>query len=81
MSNFDAFGENGKRFATKAALRRAVQAGENVRFVDTTAFGGRGTVTAEDLDPGDVIIGPNPYERREWYANVKSTRNGSLRVV
>lgn len=80
MSNFHAKNKDGRNFATKSALRKAVQAGEEVTFSDTTAFGGRGTVSAKDLNPSDVIVGPNPYEKRDWYANIKQTKNG-LRVV
>lgn len=80
MSNFHAKQPNGRNFPTKKALKEAVANGDEVTFMDTSAFGNRGVVAAADLRPGDVVVGPDPYSRRDWYANVKQTRNG-LRVV
>jgi hypothetical protein len=63
----------GTKPATKKALREAVASTpERVRFYDTSMIDNRGDVGIEDLRPNDVIVGPDPYTKRSWYANVKN---------
>ena len=72
MSNFHATDRNGSNFRSKKALREAVARGDQVNFHDTSAFNNRGTLSAGDLKNSDMIVGPDPYRQRNWYANVKN---------
>lgn len=75
MSNLQAFVDGGKKPPTKKALREAVAANPaTVTFMDTSAFNNRGTIGVEDLTPADVIVGPDVYNARNWYANVRNGR-------
>jgi len=67
---------DGRKPATKAALRAAVRtAPDTVRFDDTAAIGNRGMLSVADVKPSDVIVGPDVYRSRRWYANI---RNGKV---
>ena len=72
MSNFQAWVDGTVKPATKKALREAIAGGRDVRFEDTSAFGNRGVVFADDLSPSDVIVGPCVHTKRNWYANIKN---------
>lgn len=75
MSNYGAVSRSDIFYPTKKALREAVKLNpEDVVFFDTSAFANNGTVTIDQLKPSDVIVGPDPYGRRSWYANVKNGR-------
>ena len=74
MSNFQAF-VNGQKPKTKKALREALASGADVIFQDSSAFNNRGILTADQLSPSDVIVGPDLYNARNWYANI---RNGKV---
>lgn len=74
---------DGSRIPTKAMLKRGVAAGIGVAF-DQTAYPHDGslpgTIEIKDI-PEDVtlvVVGPDPYQRRNWYANVKIGRNGKV---
>jgi hypothetical protein len=61
---------------TKTALKGAIKnAPENVQFYGT-ANGFCGTV--HDVPEGTTlcVVGPDPYNDRRWYANVKRTAKG-----
>lgn len=79
MSNLFATDANGDEFASKKAFREFVsEASDSVRFEDTSFFDNRGTFYGTDnplLKSSDVIVGPNPYTNRKWYANI---RNGKV---
>lgn len=72
MSNFHATDGAGNNFPTKKALREAVGRGAEVFFTDTSGFSNRGTIRVVDLQPSDVVVGPDPYRARNWYANIKN---------
>lgn len=72
MSNFQAFVNGYAKPKTKKALREAVANGEDVTFMDTSMFDNRGTVGVDDLRESDVIVGPDVYTARNWYANIKN---------
>ena len=61
---------NGVRPKTKKALREALKnAPETVRFDSTSAWG------TNQLSPNNPnitlsIVGPDPYNKRNWYANL-----------
>lgn len=77
MSNFFATDAEGNEFASKKALREFVSATpDSVRLEDTSAFNSRGVTWGIDiLTTSDVIVGPNPWRNRKWYANI---RNGKV---
>lgn len=58
-------------FATKKALREAVveHGAENIGVFGTSIFGNENASTVAELWPDDVIVGPDVYVRRKWYAN------------
>ena len=74
MSNWYATDANGDEFASKKALREFVAANpDDVRLTDTSAFNSRGTLFGIDEIRGrgvEVIVGPNPWTNRKWYATV-----------
>lgn len=73
--NFHARDSRGSNFRTKKALAEALKAGEAVTFTDTSAFDNAGSIPWTGLLPTDVIVGPDPYHKRDWYCNV---RNGKV---
>lgn len=73
-----------RRFASKKAFRDAVaeQGADKVTVFDTSAFDNRGTVTVDSLaGTTAVIVGPDVYSDRRWYANVKIKKDGTVVVV
>lgn len=82
MPNYGVTDRDGKNFPSKAALKRAIAAGEQVRVYSTSAFTPVLPLPQlTDLTPVDVIVGPDPFTKRDWYGNVKEGRDGKLRVV
>lgn len=82
MPNYGVTTADGGLFTSKAAFRRAVEAGEPIKVVVTSAFENVfPPKQLHDLLPSDVIVGPDPYTKRDWYGNVKITKTGELRVV
>jgi len=79
MSNLYATDASGGEFASKKAFREFVSyAPDSVRLEDTSAINNRGTFYGIDdpqLTSSDVIVGPNPWTNRKWYANI---RNGKV---
>jgi len=72
---------DGTRAASKKALREALRDNPaSVRFDATTAIGPDvGAEFTGDALPQDrmlVVVGPNPYNARNWYANVELTGKG-----
>lgn len=59
---------HGANFKTKADLKRAIEAGEPVSFIDTRYDA---PLRIDQIRPADVICGPNPYVGRNWYANIR----------
>lgn len=74
-----------KRFASKKALREAVEefGAAAVRIKGTSAFGNENADTIADLagDTAAVIVGPDVYNDRRWYANVKVKKDGTITIV
>lgn len=70
------FGVVGKP-KTKKALKELIaeKGADNVLVFDTSAFGNRGTVPLSSLGTADVVVGPDVYSSRKWYANF---RNGKI---
>lgn len=73
-------------FKTKTALRKAVEehGADAVRVRDTSLFDNKGTVTVASLaDTTAVIVGPDVYNKRDWYANVKTkkSKDGTSKIV
>ena len=67
---------NGNPPATKKALRDAIlNAPNTVDLFDTSFINNRGHIPISEMNPSDVIVGPNCENNRKWYANI---RNGKL---
>jgi hypothetical protein len=88
--NVGANDSKGKRVPTKAKLKELVRTAQELEadevvFFDQTSIvhdgGLPGTITLNDLKPGTVlvVVGPDPYTRRNWYANVER-KNGKVKV-
>lgn len=84
--NVGALNSGGQRIPTKKALKEAVQryneGQQDAVVFDQTAMMQSGSVpgmaTCNDLSEGIVlsVVGPDPYEKRNWYASVE--RKGDL---
>jgi hypothetical protein len=76
---------DGARPRTKKALKEAVKdAPHTVTFDGTSPLspdGGR-NYRADEVPAGHVLVvcGPDPYIKRNWWANVKLKDDGSLTV-
>lgn len=71
-------------YKSKAALKAAVadRGAENVMVVDTSLFDNRGTVSVASLaGTSAVIVGPDVYLDRRWYANVKIRKDGTIVIA
>lgn len=71
-------------FKSKAALKaRVAEVGaENVNVFGTSFFGNEtATTVAELAGTSEVIVGPDVYNDRRWYANVKRGKDGVIKVV
>lgn len=67
-----------RMFKSKKALADAVatEGAENVMVFDTSGFGNGGTRSIADLaGTSAVIVGPDVYRDRRWYANVKIVKS------
>lgn len=76
---------NNERPPSKAALKRALANDPAaVRFDATTAIGPRvgAEFTGDALPEGVrlVLVGPDPYQARNWYGNVE-LKNGAPRLT
>lgn len=71
-----------RRFKTKKALREAVEAqgADTVQVFGTSMFGNETAETVADLKPSDVIVGPDVYTARSWYANAVRGKDGRVRI-
>lgn len=70
MSNFGVR-VDGRHIKTKKELKDLVKAGVELFCYDTSSFSNRGVVRLTDLEPSDVIVGPDPTSARNWFANFK----------
>jgi hypothetical protein len=75
--------EPGKK-PTKAGLKKAVkEQPDRVMLYATSSMGPQFSDTADKLPEGTVftVVGPDPYSKRDWYANVSVGRGGKLVVA
>jgi hypothetical protein len=73
-----------KRYASKKALREDVEArgADRVGVFGTSIFGNEtATTVAELAGTFEVIVGPDVYTDRRWYANVKVKKDGTIYVA
>jgi hypothetical protein len=88
--NVGAMTNEGTRLLTKAALKAAVREKGNVVFDQTAMVHADflpGFIELDDLlslaehstDWELSVVGPDPYQNRRWYANVK-VKNGEVKV-
>lgn len=63
-------------YKTKKALREAVDGlgADEVAVFGTSIFGNETATTVAELGPSDVIVGPDVYNRRSWYATFDGKR-------
>jgi hypothetical protein len=64
---------------TKGALKAAIKANPDaVELYATSNMGPQFADVASKLKVGDefLVVGPDPYRKRDWYATVKMTANG-----
>jgi hypothetical protein len=78
---------NGRRPASKKALREAIKADPSSVTFDSTAMAGARAGDMIKADPDDIgkgntlsVAGPDPYTRRNWYASVQVSASGALKV-
>ena len=68
---------NGKfeRFASKKALREALNAGADVVLEATSMFGNEygGWLSQYEGNGTFTVVGPDPYTNRKWYATITKT--------
>jgi hypothetical protein len=71
-----------RTFKTKKALKEAVEAegAENVGVFGTSMFGNETASTVAELNSSDVIVGPDVYNKRMWYANAVKGRDGKVKI-
>lgn len=71
-----------KVFKTKKALREAVETEgpEAVTVFGTSIFGDETALSVAGLKETDVIVGPNVYQDRRWYANAVRGKDGKIRI-
>lgn len=68
---------------SKKALREALadRGADDIRVFDTSAFDSVGTVTLAELyalrGSVAVIVGPDVWQRRSWYANIDRKSDGT----
>ena len=88
--NAGARDSHGRRFKTKAALKRELKASPQYVTFDTTSNfpNAEENVVASNLgnrprhmDESWTIVGPDPYVKRDWYATVKVNRLGNLVIT
>jgi hypothetical protein len=72
-------------FKSKKDLKDAVaeRGAENVAVFGTSMFGDENGATVADLADNlrAVIVGPDVYNDRKWYANVKTKRDGTIYIA
>lgn len=77
---------NGRRFASKKALRELVRVNPGSVLIENLSFMARGSdayFTADSLEAGTgirTIAGPDPHTNRKWYASIERTKAGVLKV-
>lgn len=72
--NVGAMNRDGRRYRTKRALREALADAPSEVLFDTTEHNTSALThyCADSIPTGVrlVVVGPDPYKRRSWYANV-----------
>lgn len=64
---------------TKAALKAAIKDDpKSVYLYATSSMGPQFSGPADQLPEGTdfIVVGPDPFRKRDWYANVTRGRNG-----
>ena len=71
-------------YKTKKALKEAVaeKGAENIQVFGTSLFGNENATTVAELAqfPSAVIVGPDVYNKRDWYANVATKKDGTIYI-
>lgn len=71
-------------FPTKKSLKDTVAevGAENVSVFGTSLFGNEDASSVADLaGTSAVIVGPDVYSKRDWYASVKVKKDGTIYIA
>lgn len=80
MSKYEQGGVH-PRYPTKKALKEAAKAGVPFTLQSTSMFGGyNGPVTELPVGITFNVVGPDPYSKRDWFASVRRTADGTVTV-
>ena len=71
---------NGVRPKTKKALKESAKNGETIEIECTSMFGGFSGNVKNSNGEVFTVVGPCPYTKRNWYANVQLQPNGTIKV-
>lgn len=71
-----------RTFKTKKALKdRIAEVGaDRVGVFGTSIFGNETAANVAELPDGAVIVGPNVYNDRKWYANKVTKSDGTITI-
>jgi hypothetical protein len=72
---------NGRRPASKKAIKEALGNGHSVYLDNTSMFGGASGSTATLPVGVYTFVGPDPYTKRSFYGNITITDKAGVRVV
>lgn len=75
--------DRGGNIQTKKALKEAVASDASTIFLYSTGLGGpqfNGLASQLPDDMEFLVVGPDPFKKRNWYATVKHGRDGKLTV-
>tara|TARA_Y100000310_G_scaffold288873_1_gene314914 strand:+ start:923 stop:1165 length:243 start_codon:yes stop_codon:yes gene_type:complete len=72
---------DGKRIPTKKALKEMVKGGGEVVLEATSIFGNEYDGLVSKAPTGSyVVVVPDPYRSRKWYAKITVNGNGTVTV-
>jgi len=70
-----------KRPKTKKALKEAAKEGRRIDIECTSMFGGySGNIKDAPVGKMFTVVGPDPYSKRDWFANIIHQGNGKVQV-
>lgn len=71
------------RYKTMKALREGLAAGHKIRLFGTSPFGPQYEGPPQEMpkDMEFIVVGPDPYNDRRWYASVKWNKKGVVSVA
>jgi hypothetical protein len=73
----------GSKFQTKKSLKELVQSEPTAVMLYSTGLGGpqfNGNATRLEAGQEFLVVGPDPYTKRNWYATIYRKKSGALAV-